>query len=333
MVTHRGQRAQMRSAFSGASAQRPLCVLRAGQSMRSVAVEGPHMCNVGRKGARMVGIPCSGLSAPERPPIAWLFDVDGVLTSPELKRITQPGLYKELIKRLRRGEPVGLNTGRSLSFLTELLHPLEVQLIDKRLLRYVVALGEKGGVRLDYGLSGEHVPDVDSSIDIPKDLQAQVRALADESRFSICMFFDRTKQTMISLELREGCLIEEFESRQREVVDRLRALLERGNWHKQFSIDPTRIATDVQHTYVGKALGTLKFVKWLETRGINPVRYVCFGDSSSDYEMLEQLLQLGKQAQLVFVGEKHLLHGKDTRFVTFTHLPCDQGTLSYLQSL
>lgn len=269
-----------------------------------------------------------------RPASAWLFDVDGVLTDPELKRVTHPAIYDELIARLRKGEPVGLNTGRSLHFIEGVLAPLEARLKDmedKRLLRHLVAIGEKGSAQLTYQPDGTHATRVDPLV-VPATLREEVRALAREAPFASCMFFDETKQTMVSLELREGHTLAEFEPRQRALVGALRRILEHGGWQEEFRIDPTRIATDVEHRHVGKAQGAARFVAWLAAQGIDPLHYVCFGDSPSDYDMLGELLRLGKSAELIFVGGEQHLDGKDTRRVTFTRLPCDAGTLSYLQS-
>jgi hypothetical protein len=272
------------------------------------------------------------LDRPEMPTTAWIFDVDGVLTTPEFKRIVQPGLYDELVRRLSNGEPVALNTGRSIHFIEGLLTPLEGQLADTRLLRYLFAVGEKGAAQVSYDPNSRRLSRVDSEIAVPEELLVEVRAIAEEPVFSRCMFFDDTKQTMISLELREGCSLEEFESCQRKLVATLDPILLKKDWHEHFHIDPTRIATDIEHRRAGKSLGMAKIVGWLESNSIDPAQYVCFGDSASDYNMLEELLRLGKKARLVFVGEERQLAGKDTRHVTFTELPYDRGTLSYLRS-
>ncbi len=120
------------------------------------------------------------LEMPERPATAWLFDVDGVLTDPELKRVTRPALYDELILRLMRDEPVGLNTGRSLRFIEGVLAPLEEHIPDKRQLRYVVAIGEKGGARITYDANGARVAQVDQLIAMPQALRDEVVRVASQ---------------------------------------------------------------------------------------------------------------------------------------------------------
>lgn len=76
---------------------------------------------------------------------AWLFDIDGVITHPEQKRVTEPRIIDEIIKRLQAGEPVALVTGRSLSWMIDrVVSPLEQKVNDKSLLTNFFGLGEKG---------------------------------------------------------------------------------------------------------------------------------------------------------------------------------------------
>ena len=49
--------------------------------------------------------------------IAWIFDVDGVLTNPTEKKIVELQIFDKLIEILKSGDIVGLNTGRSLVFV------------------------------------------------------------------------------------------------------------------------------------------------------------------------------------------------------------------------
>jgi hypothetical protein len=266
------------------------------------------------------------------PAIAWLFDVDGVLTEPELKTVREPALFDELIRRLARGEPVGTNTGRSLTFLsTGLLDPLEARVADRRLLRGLIAIGERGSAWVTYGDDGVRTEHLDAATPLPRALHAEVRALLQRPDLAAVMFFDDTKRTMISTELRPGKTIAEYEGPQRALVAELHAMLARHGLTDQYRVDPTSIATDIEYRGVGKAYGAAKFAAMLEARGIRPVRYVCFGDSLSDYDMLEALTARGDRAELIFVGEPDQLRERDTRAVTFVRPLYDQGTLNYLR--
>lgn len=267
------------------------------------------------------------------PPTAWLFDVDGVLTEPELKTVREPALFDELIRRLARGEPVGTNTGRSLTFLSAgLLDPLEARVADRRLLRGLVAIGERGSAWVTYAEDGTRTEHLDAATPFAPALHAEVRALVQRPEFAAVMFFDETKRTMISTELRPGKTIAEYAGPQRALVAELHALLARHALAGEYRVDPTSIATDIEYRGVGKAYGAAKFAALLEERGIYPARYVCFGDSLSDYDMLVALTARGDRAELVFVGEPDQLRERDTRAVTFVRPLYAPGTLEYLRA-
>jgi hypothetical protein len=267
------------------------------------------------------------------PAVAWLFDVDGVLTEPEHKTVREPALFDELIRRLARGEPVGTNTGRSLTFLgAGLLDPLEARMTDRRLLHGLIAIGERGSAWATYDAAGERTEHLDASTPLVPALRDEVRALVQRPDLAAVMFFDETKRTMISTELRPGKTIAEYEGPQRALLAELHALLARYGLADQYRVDPTSIATDIEYRGVGKAYGAARFATMLEARGIRPARYVCFGDSRSDYDMLEALLARGDRAELVFVGEPEQLRERDVRAVTFMRPLYAPGTLAYLRA-
>jgi hydroxymethylpyrimidine pyrophosphatase-like HAD family hydrolase len=267
------------------------------------------------------------------PTVAWLFDVDGVLTQPEHKTVREPALFAELIRRLARGEPVGTNTGRSLTFLSAgLLDPLEALVSDRRLLHGLIAIGERGSAWITYNADGARGEHVDAATPLSPALRDEVRALLQRPDLAVVMFFDETKRTMISTELRPGKTIVEYAEPQRALVAELHAMLARHGLADQYRVDPTSIATDIEYRGVGKAYGAAKFAAMLEQRGIRPARYVCFGDSLSDYDMLTALGARGDRAELIFVGEPAQLAGRDTRVVTFVQPLYAPGTLAYLRA-
>lgn len=267
-----------------------------------------------------------------QPEVAWLFDIDGVLTDPQEKRIVLPQIFEELIKILKRGEPVGLNTGRSFEFMvTEVLEPFEEKIEDKRMLENIFAAGEKGALWIVYGKDGERVMKIDEEISVPKEIQKMVRELVGKEKYSDIVFYDEAKKSMVSIELKKGRTIEEFRNYQSELKSDLQDILERFSWENKYRVDSTRIAFDIESLKVGKALGVRKLVELFNEKGIYPREYISFGDSSSDYEMFEELSRMGEKVEFVFVGEPESLVGKDTKKVTFTKQFFDKGTLEYLQ--
>lgn len=263
---------------------------------------------------------------------AWLFDVDGVLTSPEEKKVVLLEIFVELIKRLRKNEPVGLNTGRSLDFITsEVLNPLEKIAGDKKILKNVVGIGEKGGAWIVYDEGGKRITSVDKNISVPVEIQNKVRELIGKSKFSEKIFFDETKETMVTVEIRPGVTVKQFETIRREIDTELKRILDDYHLGDEYRVDATRIAIDIESKKIGKAYGARKFAELLKERGIDPQKYICFGDSESDFDMYEELKRMGKLAELVFVGERDVLEGKNLQEVKFTGKLLDKGTLDYLR--
>jgi hydroxymethylpyrimidine pyrophosphatase-like HAD family hydrolase len=263
---------------------------------------------------------------------AWLFDVDGVLSSSTTKKVEQLSIFEELAKRLKNGDPVGLNTGRSLDFIiSEILDPLEKKVSDKSLLGNIFAIGEKGATFVTYDDNGEKLISLDSKVSVPIELQTKVKDLINHSPYFETMFYDETKKTMITIEMKKGTDSIEFKKAQSNLVNDFKNLLIKMNLENDYEIDVFRIATDIQNKKISKKYGTQKFVELLASKQIVPNEFICFGDDASDYQMFEELKNMNKKVKFVFVGEKEKLEGKDLKDVIFTQKNLDEGTLEYLQ--
>ena len=95
-----------------------------------------------------------------QPANAYLIDVDGVLIDSKTKEVRYPQLLREILFRLKRGEPIGLNTGRDAPFITDkILKPLEKMIYDehgdKSVLHNLMAICEKGVVQIEYDEVGD----------------------------------------------------------------------------------------------------------------------------------------------------------------------------------
>lgn len=269
---------------------------------------------------------------PKKSPHAWIFDVDGTLTNPELK-IVEVELLGEITKRLQKGEPVSFNTGRLLKWLVEkVIKPLQERVADKSILANLIVVSEKGGTWLTFGDEGERQEFIDSAIFTPQALQQSVRNLIDE-RYSQVMFYDETKQTMISVEMKDGVTIQKYRPLQTLFKHDLEKLLRDFNLEDNYKIDTSSIAVDIQSVTVGKDLGARKILAWLRERMVSPKVFITFGDSQSDFAMPYEIHQQGFNVIFVFVGEKGELGAQNLPFeVTYTKFTHDQGTLDYLKS-
>lgn len=264
---------------------------------------------------------------------AYLFDVDGVLTNLQTKRVEHNALFDEIILRLSKGEWIGLNTGRALEYMIEnVLTPIEGKINDRNLLQQIFASGEKGAVTLVYDLDGNHITQVDAAIQISPELRAQIRDLVGKPPYADLVFFDETKLSMVSIEVRHGIAIAEFAVHQSQLGQDLKELISQQQDAESYFLDSSVTSFDIQKTQVGKDLGARKYVNWLQFKGHDPKHYFAFGDSRSDYAMLVELRRLEKNVTFIFVGNPQVLNGKDTQNVVFPAAPFDSGTLLFLQS-
>lgn len=283
---------------------------------------------------------------------ALLLDIDGVVTNPSEKRITNEKLLDDFTERLQKGEVVGFNTGRSLEWMKqEVLQPLENKLAEKNLprelLRNIIAIGEKGGAWVTYSLDGAREEHIDPTIRIPEDLQNQIRNLLeygykdpqthDVTDFDT-MFDDVTKQTMLSIEMHKGLSHEEespFKLQQVVLKEAVEKILSRHPRGQEFKVDATTIATDIENTHVGKAHGADVFLNILKERKISVGQFLAFGDSKSDIEMAEELTKQNQHAMFVYVGKGNPWEGKSLPFtldVTYAG-QFENGTTAFIESL
>ncbi len=267
------------------------------------------------------------------PKYCFIFDVDGVITNPAEKKVTEKGLIETIAQKLDKGDIVTLNTGRSLSWMMDrVIKPIEDVVKDKKNLDNFLAVGEKGGSWLLFR-SGEWITEVDKNVSVPEGLQDTIRNLIN-TEFNDCMFYDESKLTMISTEMVDGHSIAEYTEKQRVLVEKMKEILEQNEFKKlDLKIDPTIIATDIQANHAGKHLGARRIANWLKEKGIKPEHIIAVGDSQSDTEMAEEL-QNEYLLDFVFVGNSEKLDSsKLKKKPIFTKNRYGEGTLELLRNI
>lgn len=256
---------------------------------------------------------------------AWLFDVDGVITTPENK-VANPLILKKIIEFLERGDLIGFNTGRSVEFTIEgILKPLKSKISDKTLLDNIFSVGEKGG---DWACFKNGVIEIktDETLKPSENLQTKVIDLI-EAKYSNSIEFDTTKKTMITAEIIKGTDLEKFHEAQKTFNVEVEKILTEMNI-ANLIIDPSIIATDIQDPKAGKDLGVQRFLDMIA--GLHePDEFETFGDSPTDLEMYKYLVKLGHKAKFIYVGKKEIEDGED---IIKTDAKYDKGTLEYLAS-
>ena len=263
---------------------------------------------------------------------AWLFDVDGVITDPQEKKVLEEGLFEQIISRLEAGEPVAFNTGRDLGFVQEKVIDELLKRTDKKKLQNLFAVAEKGALWAAFGPDGREKESIDESISVPEEVKNRVRDLVKQ-KFSDCMFYDETKRTMISIEMNHNGDLEEFSVKREELLEDLKDIFQELGLDGRCIIDSTIISTDIQSVGVGKNLGATRFLEWLESRGITAEKFFCFGDSKSDLAMAEEIHRQGEDVEFVFIGDRKCVVGSRVGFEVIC--PEDRhgkGTLSFLKN-
>ena len=261
----------------------------------------------------------------------WIFDVDGVITDPGEKKVIYPRIYHELTKRLKHPTVVFI-TGRSFPWLKKkVLLPLIDQVKDKGDLKNLYISCEYGGVQVEY-ISGNLKKVVGKDRMQDKNLNNKIRKIVKEN-FSQTMFYDKTKETMITVEMNKGVNNKKFEEDQRKFLKLLKTTLSTPRYSSQFMIVKTTIATDIFKKKLGKDYAIRKILSWIRKRTKNPLYITIFGDSEGDLVMGEELMKHGVDFKFVFVGEKKNVNQRALSFpVIFTNTLYSKGTLEFLQN-
>ncbi len=219
------------------------------------------------------------------------------------KKVMHQEILDMLRLDLRSGLPIALNTGRSLEWLDKtFLHDFEESFgADRAGLTNLAVIAEFGGTWATYDKEGNRQDGQVTSLTVPTDVVEEVDALIDAC-FGGTMFVDKTKKTMISIEMHDGHDLEPFKKQQSELSEELNALLEeRGISTLEMHNDT--IATNVRNHYVGKDVGTDRFMEFLREREIITKKFKAFGDNEGDFAMAEKLAMLGKDVDMVYVGD------------------------------
>jgi hydroxymethylpyrimidine pyrophosphatase-like HAD family hydrolase len=272
----------------------------------------------------------------KHPKTAYLFDVDGVLTDLKKKRVIHPEIIDRIAGILKQGEPVALNTGRSVAWLDRVIADLTLHFSDnKKPLENLVAVGEFGGTWGIFDTKGNMHKGKVNSISVPSELSVNVKGII-KKKFSNSMMFDETKETMVSIEMIDGFDLDVFHDEQKMLTDELNTLLADMGYSRTYDIHTDQIATNIMSPHVGKDLGASRFLEFLREKEYLPQEFIAFGDSISDLEMGKELKRRNFTVQFFYVGHHEDLEKahineetEDVHFIgNFT-----QGTLDILAGI
>lgn len=263
------------------------------------------------------------------PPYALLLDVDGPVSNPETG-ITSPEMITAIVDNLKAGIPVALVTGRAEKWIRDGVEAPLTEAANPELLDLFMISSEFGGERVWYE-HGERKSSLDKTMELPPDTAEDSKKIAAE--FADVMFVDPDKKTMVSVEKNKTTSIQDFKPFQAELDNKLRTLLDEQDLTTQFEVHSDTIATNVRSKESNKRHATRSVLKWLSQMGIKPEKFYAFGDSSSDYEMAEELQAQNLEYKFIFVREREALGNRQDPNIVITDKKFDDGTLDFLNSI
>lgn len=263
----------------------------------------------------------------------YLFDVDGVITDPVEKKVTEPELIDLISSQFENGNIVTFNTGRSTTWAINNIFPILQGRVGESAFENFFIVGEKGGSWAEYK-DGEWVHGRDESLSIPNSLREDIELLAQNPEIaSICANLD-PKESMYSLEMLNGMDISSYQNRRKPLVDKLQQLLEKHNLIEEFKVDPTTIAIDIESKHVGKHLGARRILDWVDKKHIRANEYIVVGDSVSDMKMGDHIHSKGLVVKAGFVGGQGIVNPSDFPYPVYvSNKQYGKGTVEFLKSL
>lgn len=238
-------------------------------------------------------------------PLGLLLDVDGPIASPITRTIATPSIVTDLVTLAAARVPIAFITGRSAAFIREeVVNPLLAAGLPSGVRMYGVC--EKGAVWFPISTSGMGDVVLDDSVALPAVVVDELRRLVRDS-FSDTMFFDETKQAMVSVEQRTDVDQASYQSRQPDFNEAAFAILARHEvgvrlgeraapnaaGEVPFRIDPTIISTDIESVRLDKNHAAERALAFFAETGPLPHVWRSVGDSRSDYLMADHLHEAG----------------------------------------
>ena len=265
-----------------------------------------------------------------------VFDMDGVITDPQLKEITQPEILEIISDHLRSGQKVAFNTGRSAEWLeNKVIKTLKKIIINTEKnyfpLTNLISICEMGNVIIKYGTDGESRKKILNDNIIPKTLNQTVKDIVADV-YSKSMFVDETKEVILTIEMNDGYSYEEYKKRQDEFQKEISIIMK--NYHPHLHVKPssTTIAIDIKPVDSGKNLGAKRIFEWLADHDepLKGLNFICFGDSLSDLDMSDFFHSKDINTSFVYVGSEENIERLYP--VNIPECKYTEGTLHFLKN-
>jgi hypothetical protein len=280
-------------------------------------------------------------------PVGLLLDIDGPIASPDTRTIAIPRILDHLVTLTAAGVPIAFITGRSDTFVRDVvIGPLlAAGLSDALRADGAVMLGifEKGAAWAPIGPEGMMDVEVDISRSVP---QSAVRALREafDRDFTGAMFWDETKRAMVSVEQHIGVPRSEFQAAQAAFNDVAFAVLRDcgigvsygsdsfapDDRSPAFRVEPTIISTDIESTTLDKDAAAERALDYFAERVPLPALWRSVGDSRSDYLMADHVHARGLEVAHVDVRPSDGILDRPYRVIVEGDLTHDDAGAAFL---
>lgn len=266
-------------------------------------------------------------------PIAFILDIDGVITDPVEKKVTETEIIDSLAEQLNHGNFVAFNTGRSTQWAINNVFPLLYERISNTtVLSNLFIVGEKGGTWAEFK-DGDWHHSKDPDLSIPEDLRSKAIEETSHKPFNDIGGELDPKGSMYSFEMVDGMDIAQYQAQSEPLIHRFKALIREAGLEDKFKVDATTIAIDIENRHVGKHLGTRRVLDWLKSKNVTPQHFITVGDSESDLEMADELFSQGKTVDFYYVNPNKPLNTHQPYPVIATKGRFGKGTIEMFKKI
>ncbi len=267
------------------------------------------------------------LQKPSTNTTVYVFDVDGVLC--DVGEPINTDVLRHIAKLLDAAVYVAINTGRGYDRVgVEVVEPLQEFLTDQSRMSHLFVATEMGGVTTHF-VHGKAVHAA-TAYCIPEEFKQKAVAVYERTGAAATMSNYAYKKAMSTfVKLAEVSQVD-FDRQKAELVAELQHVFA----GEDITIATTVESVDVHARNAGKHAGAHLIKQWVQSvSDIAHDSFMCFGDSTGDYEMARYFAEQGAKTQFVFTGEALAVDEHDGVAVTYTAEHYTAGTLEYLRKL
>src|SRR5579862_6550058 len=192
---------------------------------------------------------------------AYLFDVDGVLTNPQKRKINKPELIAFLVAKLQQGVPLAFISGRGMLWLrSNMVKVFENYLSDhpgfeERILDNVFVAGEFGGVMCIHEREIRK-ESINHEFTIPEEVNRGLHLVSFE--FSEYINIETEKQTIFTVAAKNNAKKKAFQTHKTDIIEAFGQVVAQ---YKDIEVQSDSIAVTIRNKKANKKYAAAKFLQ------------------------------------------------------------------------